>query len=116
MPKGRQPDDSTASQAVMDAWNIMADRTGLPHIRLITTARATSLRKRLEQVGLPGMLQAIAKVEASRFCCGENDRGWTASFDFILQQKSLAGLLEHGYAWKSTKVGLSDTLKGIMGA
>lgn len=107
--------EADAAQAVMDAWNAMASRTGLAHIRLITAARASSLRKRISQVGLEGMLEAIAKVEQSRFCNGENDRGWTASFDFILQQKSLAGLLEHGYAWKGTKPGLDDTLRGIMG-
>lgn len=114
MTRPRQQ-DIEACQSVMDAWNTMCDRTGLSRIRLITPARSTSLRARIAQVGLDAMLEAVTKVEQSRFCNGENDRGWKASFDFILQQKSLAGLLEHGYAWKGTKPGLDDTLRGIMG-
>lgn len=105
---------TVACQTLMNQWNAMADRTGLPPIRLITPTRERSLRARLAQVGLDGMLEAIAKVEESRFCNGENDRGWKASFDFILQQKSLAGLLEHGYAWKN-KSGLHDSLRAILG-
>lgn len=107
--------DYYPAQAVMDAWNAMATRTGLPAIRLMNPKRLASLKARLAEVGLDHMLEAITKVEQSRFCNGENDRGWTASFDFILQQKSLVGLLEHGYSSKGTKPTLNDTLKGIMG-
>lgn len=125
MTRTRQPEESDALfgmpatngdaiQAVMDHWNAMCDRTHLPHIRLMTAARTASLRLRLRQVGLAGMLEAIGKVEASPHCNGQNDRGWTASFDFVLQQKSLAGLLEHGYAW-TKRGGLEDGLAGILG-
>ena len=93
--------DQSAVQTIMDAWNAMARRSKLPPIRLISTTRLASLRARLNQVGMEGLLEAIVKVEESAFCHGDNDRGWQASFDFILQQKSLAGLLEHGYAWRN---------------
>ena len=84
-------------QRVVEAWNQMAQRAGLPRVKLMTQGRATHLRKRIEQVGLDGMLEAVALVEQSAFCCGENDRGWCASLDFILQQSSLIRLLEGGY-------------------
>jgi hypothetical protein len=101
-------------QTVLNAWSSMASRTGLPGVRLLNDQRVKRLKRCLEQVGVKGMLEAIDKVERSRWCNGENSTGWRASFDFILQQKSLAGLLEHGYAWKN-KSGLGDSLRAILG-
>lgn len=87
----------TDAQRVVEAWNQMACRAGLPRVRLMSNARTAHLRQRLADVGLAGMLEAVAKVEASAFCRGDNDRFWKADLDFILQPKSLAKLLEHGY-------------------
>lgn len=84
-------------QAIVDAWQAMAGRAGLPHIRLMTKAREAALRQRIADVGATVLLEAVTAVERSAFCRGDNDRGWKADFDFILQQKSLAKLLEHGY-------------------
>jgi hypothetical protein len=82
---------------VVSAWREMSHRCGLPTVRMITRDRKSKLYKRLCDIGLDGMLEAIAAVERSPFCRGENDRGWRADFDFILQPRSLAKLLEHGY-------------------
>lgn len=84
-------------QAIVDAWQAMAGRSGLPPIRLMTKAREAALRQRIADVGAVLLMEAIIAVERSAFCRGDNDRGWKADFDFILQQKSLAKLLEHGY-------------------
>ena len=93
-----KPDTLAAQgQRIVEAWNAMATRAGLARIRLMNLGRSTSLRKRLGDVGVDGMLEAIERVEASAFCRGENDRGWKADFDFILQPKSLTRLLEGGY-------------------
>lgn len=78
----------------------MAARTGLAKIRMMPPARAASLKQRLVDVGLEGLLEAIAKVEASAFCRGDNDRGWKADFDFLLQPRSLVKILEHGYQYQ----------------
>ena len=85
------------AQRVVEAWNSMADRTGLARVRLMSLGRATHLRKQLADVGLAAMLEAIERVDASAFCRGDNDRSWKAGFDFILQPKSLTRLLEGGY-------------------
>lgn len=87
-------------QQVVDAWNAMADRTGLPKVRLMPPSRSANLRLRLQQVGPDVLLEAIARVGASAFCQGDNDRGWRADIDFVLQPKSLTKLLEHGYQYQ----------------
>lgn len=84
-------------QAIVDAWQAMAGRSGLPPIRLMTKGREAALRQRIADVGAAVLMEAIVAVERSAFCRGENDRGWRADFDFVLQPKSLAKLLEHGY-------------------
>lgn len=93
------PAAPTEAQSVVEAWNKMAERSGLPRVRLMTLGRAANLRKRIAQVGVNALLEAVARVEASPFCRGDNDRGWRADFDFILQARSLVKLLEHGYQY-----------------
>jgi hypothetical protein len=41
--------------------------------------------------------RAMDALERSAFCRGENDRGWRADFDFLLQPKSFTKLLEGAY-------------------
>lgn len=88
---------SADTKAVIDAWRAMADRTGLPQIKLWTDARSTQLKARIAQVGTASMLEAIAKVEASDHCRGQNNRGWVATIDFLLQPSSLVKTLEGNY-------------------
>jgi len=40
---------------------------------------------------------AMAAIYNSKFLCRENDRGWKADFDFLLQPKSFVKLLEGAY-------------------
>ena len=85
------------SQTAIDAWNLMAPEAGLAKIRTVPPSRAASLRARLSEVGIEGMLEAIARVGRSEHCRGHNNRGWKADFDFLLQQTSLVRTLEGRY-------------------
>lgn len=85
------------TKSVIDAWNDMARRTGLGKIRLMNATRSTHLARRLEEVGVAGMLEAVSKVEVSDFCRGKNKHAWQAGFDFLLQPSSLVKLLEGKY-------------------
>ena len=40
----------------------------------------------------------LEKLSNSQFLTGDNDRGWKASFDFLLQEKSFLKLLEGAYS------------------
>lgn len=78
-------------------WNEMAVSAGLPTCQAMSRQRKASLRQRLADYGEPAMRQAIAAVGQSAFCRGENDRGWKANPDFVLQEKSLIKILEGQY-------------------
>lgn len=82
-----------------DLWNDMADQAGLARVAHLSDQRRAKLRQRLKTLGSReawhGLLE---RVYGSPFCRGENDRGWRADFDFVLQEKSFNRLLEGFYA------------------
>lgn len=75
-------------------WNAMAKPAGLPTCQTMSRQRKAALRARLTDFGEDNLRKAIAAVGASAFCRGNNDRGWQAGPDFVLQEKSLTKLLE----------------------
>jgi hypothetical protein len=87
----------TESDIVINAWNTMASRVELSTIRTMTPRRRRNLAARLREHGLDGVMEGIERIGASRFCTGDNDRGWKATFDFLLQDHSLTGAREGKY-------------------
>lgn len=79
-------------------WNDMARQHGLSLVEVLTRKRMDHLKARLRECGgLDGWTRAMELVPQSQFLLGENDRGWKADFDFILQQKSFTRLMEGTY-------------------
>ncbi|WP_297803657.1 DUF1376 domain-containing protein [uncultured Brevundimonas sp.] len=99
-PKGEcqpKPDPLPVREA-FDLWNQLAARLRLPVAKDLTDTRRTHIRARLTSAGIEGWMEALAAVEASPMCRGENDRGWRADLDFVCQPKSFAKLREGSYA------------------
>lgn len=90
-------DPALKPQDVIDAWNELADRKGLRKAIKLTDQRRKQIHARIRQNTLDEWREALAAVERSRFCCGENDRGWRADLDFLLQPKSFTRLIEGFY-------------------
>jgi uncharacterized protein YdaU (DUF1376 family) len=82
---------------VLEAWQARMVPQGFPPVRKMTTARKRQLRARLRDSTFDEWQQAMGALERSAFCRGENDRGWRADFDFLLQPKSFTKLLEGAY-------------------
>jgi len=82
-------------------WNRVAEQAGLPIARTLTADRRKRLNARLADIGgLAEWNAALENLLDSEFCCGKNDRGWKADFDFLLQPKSLNRLLEGSYNYE----------------
>jgi len=86
----------------INLWNEMAERAGLCKVRIFTATRKAKLKARLkeaEQIDDPMDVwrEALDWVEASPFLTGDNDRNWKAGFDFVVQEKSFAKLIEGEY-------------------
>jgi hypothetical protein len=82
---------------IIEAWQVRMVPQGFPAIRKMTGQRERQLQARLRDSTLDEWMQAMAALERSAFCRGENDRGWRADFDFLLQPKSFTKLLEGAY-------------------
>src|SRR5690606_31060409 len=64
----------------------------------LTEERRAKLRQRLADAGgLDGWRAALDKLARSPHCTGQNDRGWRADLDFLLQKSSFLRLLEGRY-------------------
>lgn len=85
------------SQAVQ-VYNSTASEAGWPSVAVLSKSRKAALSARLRECGgIDGWRDAMAKARASPHLCGQNDRGWTASFDFLTRQSSFAKLMEGNY-------------------
>jgi biotin operon repressor len=81
---------------VLEAWNEMAGRLGLSKARM-NDQRRQRLRVLIRNHPIDDFTDAIGCVERNRWMHGENDRGWRADFDFLLQAKSFTRLVEGSY-------------------
>jgi hypothetical protein len=89
---------SEVSQAI-EEWNTLAEELDLPRAQRLTASRKSKLRARLKDVGgIGGWRAAMEKVREAAFLRGENDRGWKANLDFLLQESSLTKLMEGAYS------------------
>lgn len=102
--KSPQPEDVSAradppltKSEIIEAWQTRMVPLGFPRIAKMTAQRDRQLAARLKDSTLEDWQRAMDALERSAFCRGENDRGWRADFDFLLQPKSFTKLLEGAY-------------------
>lgn len=88
-------------QQVIDAWN----ETGLKQIERITpeSKRGEMTRKRIRDYGLDKVLEAVSKVKTSKFLCGENEKGWYATYDWFILPSNFQKVLEGNYDDRNRK-------------
>ena len=95
-PRGENVDVT----GMIKIWNDTATRIGLPLVTQVHGNRQKKAATRFRQCGgLAGWELACKKLETAghAWMHGDNDRGWRADFDFLLQQKSFSRLMEGSY-------------------
>lgn len=82
-------------QSVMDAWNSI----GLTTIREIKpdSTRGKMTKARLKEYGLDEVLRAIELVRNSSFLMGNGNRGWQATFDWLIAPSNFQKVIEGTY-------------------
>ena len=58
--------------------------TNLPQVKELSSTRRNKIKARLKNAPLETWKQVFQKINDSEFCCGKNDRKWTASFDWLI--------------------------------
>lgn len=81
---------------LLEAWNRNSGN-GLPKAQGMSPNRTAAARARLKERPLAEWGNIIAKIAASKFCCGENDRRWVATFDWLLKPDTALKVLEGKY-------------------
>lgn len=89
--------DDVVVRTAFELFNEAAERHKWPRCQNINKTRRSRMQARLKEAGgLAGWEVALAKAEASPFCCGEVN-GFRTTIDFLLQESSFAKLMEGNY-------------------
>lgn len=87
-------------QEFMDLWNSSIEGTPFPKIYTIAGKRSTTISARLK--AYPNLLEMMPDVirymASTDWYIGKNDRGWVASFDYIMQDGKMCELYEKSKA------------------
>lgn len=89
--------------AIISTWN----KLGLQQLQAINsnTKRHTMLKARIGEYTLGTVLGAIESIDKSQFLKGQNNRGWTITFDWFVKPNNFLKVLEGNYIDKEDKNG-----------
>lgn len=90
-------------QDIADRWNLICGAY-LPKVLKLSEARKQKIKARLKEIGyreawMPTIEAIFEEVAASDFLKGRNDKGWTATFDWLFDSpKNWVKVLEGNYS------------------
>ena len=91
--------DALTLDELVEGWNELALQCGLARVVKLSNRRKVQARARMREFpNIEDWRTVFANLRDARWMHGDNDRGWRADFDFILQPKSFIKLLENSYA------------------
>ena len=84
---------------ILETWNDMAPKYGLPIVRgKLNDTRLKQCKARIRDFpDREDWARAFRCIASTKWMHGENDRGWRADFDFLVQSKSFTKLVEGTY-------------------
>jgi len=79
-------------------FNATAEATGWPKVQKASPARRSALKARIKDVGgLDAWCEAITRASTAPHLTGQNNRGWTATFDWLANPTNFTKLMEGNY-------------------
>lgn len=66
-------------------------------VKILTEKRRKSINARIREHGLEKVIQMLENASKSSFLAGQNQRGWTADFDWLLKPEQFVKTLEGKY-------------------
>ena len=82
----------------------MAASHDLPKVANLTIKRRKACRARLRDDGLAAIQAAIQRIPTIPFLLGENERGWSAHFDFLIKPDTVTSIIEGKYDGKQPRI------------
>ena len=97
-----EPPSTKEAQAVLDAYNAACPPAGLPKANMTRRRRTHILARLKEPLFRDGFSEIFRLAAASKFLCGDNDRGWRADLGWLVEnEENPAKVLEGKYSGKS---------------
>ena len=87
-------------QEVVELYNSIC--VDLPFVKTITNARIKTIKTRLRDHSIDELKELFETAQGTPFLKGDNNRGWKAGFDWLMNETNMTKVLE-GYYNKSTK-------------
>ena len=86
-------------KSVVEFFNksVVESNSVLPKIKGATGKRVGYIKARIREFGIEAVYEVISKAAASDFINGKNQRGWVASFDWIMLPTNFPKVLEGNY-------------------
>lgn len=90
--------DSSKLLPIIESWNLL----NLHQIKSLktNTTRYKLLKARLQEYSIDEILTAIEHIKASPFLRGQNERGWTITFDWFIKPNNFTKVYEGNYVKK----------------
>lgn len=97
--RGKMSDEKMAFDEVVAFFNEQMKGKAIPQVAIITQQRRQAFDSLIETTGIDmtGMKQAIVNAAASDFLNGKGQKGWVASFDWMLVPQNFQKVLENFY-------------------
>ncbi len=102
--KPGSPAPKLTAEIMIAIWRRVCVPAGLADVQVLSEARRAKCRTRIRDTYAdPAKFEeACRAIAGSTFCTGQNDRGWRATFDFVIKdQNTAARILEGAYADKA---------------
>jgi len=107
-------DDPSSLDWVEDLWNETASMLGLSPIRKLNSQRKSVIKSRIAEYSKDDLRAVLESPKDCEFLRGENDRGWSAQFDWLLKPANFVKVLEGNYADTKPKKEISEREQQIL--
>ena len=104
--------ETVTCQKIVNLYNSIC--VSLPSVRSLSATRKKAIKARLNTYTLDDFKTVFENAEASSFLKGCNDRNWSATFDWLIKDSSMAKVLEGNYADKISKYTRNEIVPGWM--
>lgn len=83
-------------QQIADMYN--ATCVSFPKVTKLSDARKKAIKARMKVYSVEDFQRLFDMAESSKFLKGQNDRNWSATFDWLINDRNMAKVLDGNYA------------------
>ena len=107
----KEKKESINYQEIVNAYNETC--VSLPSIKKLSDKRKNKIKARLKSFTIDDFNKLFKKVQESKFLTGDNDKGWRANFDWLIEESNMLKVLEGYYEDRKSKQSISEKYKQI---